>query len=161
MTTSVPFRLGAAAFVVLTLPAVTSADRCVAQEAARRADGPGLLQGADDPRSAADLRARVRVLVASVRAVPLLVRDPDEAHALLRKVLEAVREDPDLSESCRERLQAHLELAFWGVANGGIVVKRLGYEAITLKAELRARLDFWRFQLDRWKLRLGLLPGME
>jgi hypothetical protein len=161
MTTSLSFRLSAAAFVVLTLPVVTSVGRCAGQETRRGVDGPGVSQGADDAQWAADRRAGVQVLAAEVRAVPLVLIDPDEAYQLVKRVRDAIREDPGLSEPCRERLQSRLEWALYGVVECGTFVKQQQQEWLVLKAEFRARLDRGRCQLERWKLQLGSLLGTE
>jgi hypothetical protein len=160
MTPSIAFRLGAAALVVLTLPALHSAAvRCAGQEP-RPAEGrPGALQRADDARRAADRKACARVVAAEVRAALRLLPDPDDAFQLLKTALDEIRNDPDLSVPCRERLQSHLEQALLGVGEIGPFIKRLGYERLALKADFRQRLNLWRDRLERWKSQLGLSPG--
>jgi hypothetical protein len=160
--TSLSFRLGAAAFVLLSLAILPSAaGRCAGQELGRGLDGSGELQRASDAQRDADGTASLRVLAAEVRAALLLLRDPDEAYALLKRVLDAIRDDPDLSQPCRERLESRLEWGLGGVVTGGFVVKRLQNEWRALKAILLASLDRWRFQLERAKVRLGVLPGAK
>jgi hypothetical protein len=128
MTTSLSFRLSAAC-VLLILPVLTSGGRCFGQEA----------------RRPADLRAGKRVLAASVRAALVLLRDPDDAYALLKTVRDAIRDDPGISEPCRERLESRLEWALEGVVTSGRFIKELHYEGLAVKAEFRAQLARLRF----------------
>jgi hypothetical protein len=160
MTTSVSFRLSAA-FVVLSLSVLTSVGRCAGQEIRREVDSPAVLRGADDARRPADLRAGTRVLSTSVRAALLLLRDPDDAYQLVKTVRDAIRADPDISESCRERLESRLEWVLSGEVRSGPFIKRLEYERLALTAAFRAHLDRLRFQIEQWKFRLGLLLGPE
>jgi hypothetical protein len=156
MIASVSFRLGAASFVLLALPVLTTAGRSLGQ-----GPEPGVLQKVEDAQRAADGKASARVIAAEVRAALLVLRDPDDAHALLRSALDAVRSDPDLSEPSRARLGSRLEWALWGVCQCGPSVKRLQADWLVLKADFRVRLDRWRFLLDPWKPQLGLLPVTE
>jgi hypothetical protein len=160
MTTSVAFRLSAAAFL-LTLPVLTSVGRCAGQETRRGVDGPGVRQGADDAQRAAERRAGARVLAAATRAALLVLFDPDEAYQLVKDLRDEIRFDPGLSEACRERLESQLEWAFRGVWYSGSFVKQQQIEWLVIKAEFRARLDRWRCQLERGKRHLGLLLGTE
>ena len=147
-------RLLAAAFMVLTLPPLTPVvSRCAGQETGGGVDGLGRPRAARDARRVADREATARVLVTEVRAWLLVLGNPDEAYDLLKGVHQAIRNDPALSDSCRERLQSRLEGALQGVAECGGFVKRLDN---ALRNSYRARLAGWRFQLERWRTRLGL-----
>jgi hypothetical protein len=144
MSTSFAFRLSAA-FVVLSLAAFTSEGRCVAQEA----------------RRPADVQASTRVYAATGRAALLLPHDPDEAFQVMKAALHEVRDDPDISEACRERLESRLEWALMCVGESGVFIKRLENERLVLQAEFRARREDLRFQIEELKLRLSSLLGPE
>jgi hypothetical protein len=161
MTTAISFRLSMAAFVVLALPVLTSVGRCAGQENRREVDRPSVLQQAVEAQRTADQKATARVLHGCVRTALLLPFDPDEAFQHLKSVHEATRNDPDVSAVCRERLESQLEWALWGVLESGSIIKRLQNEWLATKAEFRANLEGWQFQLERWKVHLRLLLGTE
>ena len=161
MPTSVPFRLGVAALVVLGLPALTSVSRCAGQEPGGATDGPGLLRKIEEARRAAERRASARVLAGIARAPLLALRDPDDAYQLLQGIRDEVLEDADISEPCRRRLESRLEWALVGIVKSGTFLKRLECERLVRKAELRARLERLRFLIGKWNLGPGPSPGPE
>jgi hypothetical protein len=150
MATLVYFRFTAIAFVVLALSVLTPAvGRCAGQKPGPGVAGPAVPRGAEVAKRAAEGRASAQVLAAQLRGMLLLVRDPDEAYAHLKGILDAIRTDPDLSEPCREKLQSRLEWAFWGVETAGPFIKDLETRWLALKAELRIALGLWRFERQR------------
>jgi hypothetical protein len=150
MNTVVSFKLCAVAFVVLALPVLTpAAGCCVAQQPSAEVAAPAVAPGDQAVRRGGDLTGSARVLVADLRAAVLLVRDPDEAYARLKEAMDATRNDPKLSEPCREILESHLESVLWGVSKAGFSIKQLDYEWAALKADLRIRLALWRFERQR------------
>jgi hypothetical protein len=147
MVTFNPFRVGAAAFVLLTLAHLSPV---VARGAGAETRGAGFApvrpQKADVARRAADSMASARVFVAELRAGLLVVPDPDEAHSQLKVVLDDIREDPKLSEPCRERLESRLGSDLFAVETVGPAIKDLHAEWQALKADLRIHLGLWRFE---------------
>jgi hypothetical protein len=147
MATFDPFRLGAAAFFLLTLPYWTPVvDRCAGAESPSEGATPAAHMGAEGARRAADWRASARVFVAEVHARLLVVPDPDEAYSHLKTALDKIRDDPTLSERCRERLESRLQSDIEGVAAAGRVVKDLEVQWRALKGDLRIYLGLWRFE---------------
>jgi hypothetical protein len=141
MTTSLSFRLCGAAFVVLTLPMVS---RCAGQEAG--VSRAGVRNAADQAQRVADRWASVRVLAAEVRAVLVVLRDPDEAYAHLADALAAIRSDPQLSKPSRERLTSRLEWGLCGIVQSGPLIHQCHLYWLVFKAECRERFQFWRFE---------------
>jgi hypothetical protein len=155
MTTGTSFRLALAALIVLALPGlVPMLSRCVGQES-------GSHDPATDARLMADRGATLRVLAVETRAWVLVLRDPDEAYSLLKETLDAIRADPNLSDPCRESLQASLEWALGNVISRGLRIKQREVERLEFRSELRARLSAWQFQIKRVWGQLSLLPNSE
>ena len=103
----------------------------------------------------------IEEIAVEVRAWALVLRDPYKAYTLLKDVRDAIREDPDLSEPCRESLQASLERALWDVIERGTWVKEWQAEQLMFRRELRARVSAWQFEVRRAWAQLGFSRGPE
>jgi hypothetical protein len=100
------------------------------------------------------------VLDAQARAA-LLLCAPDDAFQLLKSALQAIRDDPDLTEPCRMRLESRLEWSLWAVAESGVVIKQMQADWQARKGAFQARLNYLLHQLKQGQIPLGLLLGAE
>jgi hypothetical protein len=101
------------------------------------------------------------VLDAQARAALLLLCTPDDAFQLLKSALHVIRDDPDLSEPDRMRLESRLEWSLWAVAESGGAIKRLQADWQARKGAFQARLTYLLHQLQQGQIPLGLLLGTE
>jgi tetratricopeptide (TPR) repeat protein len=69
----------------------------------------------------------------------MVLTRPDDAHEFLRRTLDSVRTNPDLSKEMRDSLGSRLERAIQNVDIQGAVVKRDQEEALRLMANANAR----------------------
>jgi hypothetical protein len=149
MTNSIPFRLKTA-LVVLALPLLLAgAGRCADLDTRKEEDRLSVLEKVAIAQRAADRKGVTLVQAGEVRAALLLVHDPDEAYQHLKKTLDAIRSDPDLSTRCREGLQTRLEWACWALVEAGRFVKEQQFELMSLRADFRSRFIVWHYELAR------------
>ncbi|HEY8506174.1 MAG TPA: vWA domain-containing protein, partial [Gemmataceae bacterium] len=105
-------------------PAVPGADELLRQEQARRA--------------VVEQRTRIVVEETLRRARQLLATDPEGAADLLKRQLDAVLQDPDLSENVRRSLAANLEAMLREVTVRGAMIRQRAEEERRRIARARA-----------------------
>jgi hypothetical protein len=86
--------------------------------------GPDILQDARQRQLVEDQRTTQIVDEAVRQSGRLLRTDPDAAHEQLKRTLDAVRNNPDLSERTRAALTGRLEMNLRSVDTQGVLVKQ-------------------------------------
>jgi tetratricopeptide (TPR) repeat protein len=115
-------------------------------------------------RQAIEDQSQRRIVDDAIRQANETVRTrPDDAHEFLKRTLDGVRTNPDLSEDARKALSNRLERAIQNVDITGAVVKRDQDEALRMLANANARVTLSvqeRLEQDRVRERMRVYHNL-
>jgi hypothetical protein len=142
------------------------------QDAPPKKDAPPLAPDQENQNRMDDIRSRQAIVDQTQRqivddairqATQLVTTRPDDAHEFLKRTLDGVRTNPDLSERERSALSNRLERAIQNVDIRGAVVKRDQDEALRLLANASARVTLSaqeRIEQDRVRERMRVYHNL-